>query len=258
MLIVSLNNNYLQATLGLLLGGRPLMKNTTLSRTLGCLVVGALSLIRSAAGATVPYTEDFVSGAANWGDNTGLNLLSHVASGGPDGGAYASTNKSLQNLADSSLVLFRGQDEFNSSNHAFEGNWVAQNIGQFSAYVRHNAPLPLSFFTRFSAPANFPGGTAVKFAPVPPNTWTQLTFDIGPSNPEFVTFEGSSFGAVFSNIGHVQVGVSVPASLAANPNAFSFDIDKVSIARAIPEPTTFCLALVVGMVLAAMRTAELG
>jgi hypothetical protein len=132
-------------------------------------------------------------------------------------------------------VLIRAQDEFNSSGHAFEGNWIAQGVGRFSALVRHNAPLPLSYFARFSSPANFPGGTAVKFAPVPPNTWTQLNFDIRADNPEFVTFEGSSFNAVFSNIGHIQLGVNVPAALNENATAFTFDIDKASIA-AVPEP----------------------
>jgi hypothetical protein len=144
--------------------------------------------------------------------------------------------------------LFRAQDEFNSSGHAFEGNWIVQNIGQFSALVRHNAPLPLSFFARFSGPGNFPGGTAVKFAPVLPNTWTELSFDIRPSNPEFVTYEGTSFNTVFSNVGHIQLGLSVPAALAANSTAFMFDIDKVSIARAIPEPSTLVALLLAGAV----------
>jgi hypothetical protein len=215
-------------------------------------------LIGSSRGATVPFTEEFTSGSANWGDNSGVNLLTHTAAGGPDGGAYASTSKSLQDLGDQSIVLFRAQDEFNSSGHALEGNWVAQNVGQFSTYVRHNAPQPLSFFTRFSGPGNFPGGTAVKFVPVLPNTWTQLTFDIRANNPEFVTFEGSSFNTVFSNVGHVQVGVSVPASLNANSTAFAFDIDKVSIIQAVPEPTTLAAAFLAGLALLGVRRARIG
>jgi hypothetical protein len=215
--------------------------------------IGLALLIGSSRGATVPFTEDFTSGVANWGDNSGVTLLTHTASGGPDGGAYASTSKSLLNLGGQSAVLFRAQDEFNSSGHALEGNWVAQNVGQFSAYVRHNAPQPLSFFTRFSGPGNFPGGTAVKFAPVLPNTWTQLTFDIRVDNPEFVTFEGSTFNTVFSNVGHVQVGVSVPASLNTNSTAFAFDIDKVSITGAVPEPTTIASVLFAGIALMILR-----
>ena len=215
-------------------------------------------LIGSSHGAAVPFTEDFTTGAANWGDNSGVSLLTHTAAGGPDGGAYASTSKSLENLGGQSAVLFRAQDEFNSSGHALEGNWVAQNVGQFSTYVRHNAPQPLSYFTRFSGPGNFPGGTAVKFVPVLPNTWTLLTFDIRANNPEFVTFEGSSFNTVFSNVGHVQVGVSVPAALNTNTTAFTFDIDKASIIQAVPEPTTFAIGFLAGLALLGVRRTRVG
>jgi hypothetical protein len=212
-----------------------------------------LGIGQAVIGAVVPFSEDFTTGPANWADNTALTLLDHVATGGSDGGAYASTAKSFNGLGGTSVVLFRAQDEFNSSNHAFEGNWVNQGVGQFSALVRHNAPLPLSYFARFSGPANFPGGTAVKFAPVAPNTWTRLTFDIRANNPEFVTFEGSNFNTVFSNVGHVQLGVSAPAALGTNANVFKFDIDKASIAMVVPEPTTLVAMFIAGTALVFVR-----
>jgi hypothetical protein len=208
--------------------------------------------------ASVPFVEDFTTNAANWADNSAMNLLSHVATGGPDGGAYASAGKSLMGLVDQTVVLFRAQDEFNSSAHALEGDWITQRVGRFSAVVRHNAPLPLSFFTRFSGPGNFPGGTAVEFIPVLPNTWTQISFDIHASNPEFVTFEGFSFDAVFSNVGHVQVGVLGPAALNANPSQFTFDIDKVSIAEVVPETSTVLAAMIGGIVFACGRWRGVG
>jgi hypothetical protein len=121
---------------------------------------------------------------------------------------------------------------------------VAQNVGRFSAFVRHDAPQPLTYFARFSAAANFPGGTAVKFTPVPPRTWTQLGFDIRADNPEFVTFEGSNFNAVFANIGHVQLGVSVPAAFNTDLSVFTFDVDKASIAAVVPEPASLSAAMV--------------
>lgn len=210
------------------------------SNRIALAAIGLLAIAPLCQGATVPFLEDFTSGVANWADMSGGNVLSHVAAGGPDGGAYASTRQSLVNLTDQNVALFRAQDEFNSSAHAFEGNWLTQQIGQFSTYVRHNAPLPLNFFTRFSGPGNFPGGAAVKFAPVLPNTWTLLNFAINPSNPEFVSFEGSNFNAVFSNVGHIQVGVTVPAALGSNPALFTFDIDKAAIV-AVPEPSS-CIA----------------
>jgi hypothetical protein len=167
--------------------------------------------------------------------------------------AAVGAGKALTGLSGQSVVLFRAQDEFNSSAHAFEGNWVMQGIGRFSAFVRHNAPLPLSYFARFSNPGNFPGGTAVKFVPVLPNIWTQLNFDIRANNPEFVTFEGTSFGAVFSNVGHIQIGVSGPAAMANDPSVFSFDIDKASIAMIVPEPATLTAMVIAGTVLVCGR-----
>jgi hypothetical protein len=216
-------------------------------------VVSCIFAPYQALSAVVPFAEDFTLDASNWADNSGLNLLQHVGAGGPDGGAFASTGKALTGLGSQSVVLFRAQDEFNSSAHAFEGNWISQGVGRFSAMVRHNAPQPLSYFARFAAPANFPGGTAVKFAPVLPNTWTQINFDITAGNPEFVTFEGSSFDAVFSNIGHVQLGVSVPAALTGDTTTFSFDIDKATITLAIPEPGSLVAASLAALGLIGLR-----
>jgi hypothetical protein len=235
---------------------KPPLENSTMKWTRSfhaVLIIGLLATRNAAPAAEVPFTEDFTANVSNWADNTGLNLLAHVASGGPDGGAYASTDMSLLGLGDQSAVLFRAQDEFNSSGHAFEGNWLAQNIGRFSALVRHDAPQPLNYFARFSLPANSPGGTAVKFVPVLPNTWTQLDFDIRAGNPEFVTFEGASFGAVFSNVGHVQIGVDIPAGLGSNPTAFTFDIDKASIALAVAEPSCLAASMVAGGMLFVRR-----
>jgi hypothetical protein len=200
--------------------------------------------------ATVPFTEDFTSSASNWADNSAMNLLNYVASGGPDSGSYASASTAL---AGTSMVLFRAQDEFNSSGHALEGNWIADGAGEFSAFVRHNAPVPLNYFARFSDTDNFPGGTAVKFSPVMPGTWTPLKFAINPGNPEFVTFEGTSFATVFSNVGHVQLGVNVPAALAGGSTQFTFDLDKASLAAQVPEPTALVAFAVAGTCLMCWR-----
>jgi hypothetical protein len=213
---------------------------TALNRA-ATLMIGLLAFTPMLSHATtVPFMEDFASDVANWGDNTGLALVDHVGLGGPDGSAYASAQFALAGLGGESVVLFRGQDEFNSSGGAFTGNWIADGVGTFSAYVRHDAPLPLNFFTRFSGPANHPGATAVRFAPVLPNTWTLMEFDIEASNPAFVTFEGTDFNTVFSNIGHVQIGVSAPEALDAVSTSFAFDIDGPSVS-AIPEPASWIL-----------------
>ncbi len=188
-----------------------------------------------AEGTTVPFTEDFAADAAGWYDAAGTSPLSWVAAGGPDGGSFASTTFTFVNsAADDTAIQFRAQDEFGSSGGALEGNWIEDGVAGFSAFVRHDAGVPLAFFTRFSGPGNFPGAVAVSFAPVPANTWTPIAFAIDPASPQFVSFEGTDFDIVFSNVGHVQVGVSVPEELAGVDQSFTFDIDKPAI---VPEPT---------------------
>jgi hypothetical protein len=202
----------------------------------------AFVALSAAYAVNIPTRENFNADVANWADNSGLALLDHVAIGGPDGSGYASTDFVFQGAGGAggtSVVLFRGQDEFHSSADAFFGDWVDDKITKLTLEVRHSAPQPLSFFGRFSAPANFPGATAVQFVPVEPNVWTTLTFNIVPSNPQFVTFEGSDFDTVFSNLGHIQIGVSIPAALADDTATYSFGLDNVV---AVPEASGFCLA----------------
>jgi hypothetical protein len=199
--------------------------------------------VASAAQAvSLPTSETFNVDVANWADNSGLALLNYYPDGGPDGSGYASANYAFNaggGAGGTSAVIFRAQDEFNSSGNAFAGNWVADKISKLKVQVRHNAPMPLSYFGRFSGPGNFPGATAIQFAPVLPNTWTTLTFNLTPTSPQIVTYEGTSYGAVFSNIGHIQLGVSIPAALASDMTLYKYDLDGVV---ATPEPTTIGLA----------------
>lgn len=196
--------------------------------------------------AVVPFTEDFAHDSANWRDAVGLSDLGWQATGGPDGGSYAfGTFNFVHSNENDTPAILRAQDEWNSSNNAFVGDWLADGVTQFSMMVRHDAPVPLTFFTRFASPANFPGAAGVAFVPVMPNTWTQVSFDIDPNNPAIVT-EGVPFQDVFSNIGHVQIGVMVPADLAGLDQVFTFDVDKVSI---VPEPATLALLALGAMTL---------
>ncbi|MCH2113922.1 MAG: hypothetical protein MK171_03270 [Pirellulales bacterium] len=203
-----------------------------------------LGVFTTVHAATTPFTEDFSADVADWGD-AGSLPLTFVGAGGPDGSSYASTDFAFSSgggSGGSSAVLFRGHDEFGSSGSsggAFEGNWISDGVEKVKAFVRHNAPSPLSYFARGSGPFNFPGAVAVAFAPVMPNVWTELTFDVTASSFQLVSYEGSDHGTVFSNVGHVQLGVSIPEGFDANPSSFTFDLDKVSI---VPEPTTALLA----------------
>jgi len=193
---------------------------------------------------TVPFTEDFATDNSGWRDAfTGVPTWN--ASGGPDGSSFISTTFNFANsAAGDTPVLFRGQDEFGSSGGAFEGDWITGNVQEFSVFVRHGASAPVNFFTRFASAFNFPGAVAVDFTPVSPGVWTEISFAIDPANPAFVTFEGSDFNTVFSSIGHVQVGVSVPSGLAGVDSEFSFSIDQPSI---VPGPGALAMVGVGGL-----------
>jgi hypothetical protein len=218
-------------------------------------ILAILFLAIPAEAVVVPFQEDFSSGTANWGGRSGLPDLDYRTGGGIDGGNYVSDQVSFElNLDGDSVVTFRAQDELNSSGNAFVGNWLAADVREFSAYVRHSANQPLNVFTRFSSPVNFPGATAVRFQPVLPNTWTLVTFAISPNNPAFVTFEGSNFGAIFGNIGHVQVGFDVPAGLGGSTSPITVDLDRAAI---VPEPSAFAGWILVGFAGLAGRTLRL-
>lgn len=203
-----------------------------------------LSTTAFATAATVPFTEPFAADAAGWFNSANSAPLSWSAAGGPDGSAYVSESFNFVSSipGPQGPVLFRGQDEHNASNHNFEGNWISDGVSEFRASVRHDAPVAVNFFVRFASPANFPGASGVVFAPIAPNTWTDISIAIDPLNPQFVSFEGTDFNSVFSNIGHVQVGVLVPAALAGVDHAYRFDFDAPTI---VPEPTVVAGVLAV-------------
>jgi MYXO-CTERM domain-containing protein len=221
-----------------------LMRLTTWIPALILVSITAANINKSFA--TVPFTEDFSFSASNWYDNGPTNPATFVAVGGPGGGSYASATASGFNVADDQpVVVFRGQDELNSSSHAFEGNWLTSGINHFSAFVKHDGPISLPFFVRFATPSNFPGTAAEDGTLVPPNTWTQLSYDIVPSNIDVSLFpEGppSFFNSTFSNLGHIQIGYSVPAGFGADANSYAFGVDKISISS-VPEPASYLVAL---------------
>lgn len=208
------------------------------------IMVAALASLISAGAAqavTVPFTEDFSADSANWKfDAAGATPAGWSATGGPDGGSYAT---SLFNFSasgpGSTPLFFRAQEEFNSSGNAFVGNWITAGVTEIGMWVRHDAGIPLDFFTRITGPGNFPGVAGLYTTSVQSGVWTQLALDIVPGNPLFV-FEGgpSNFGSVFGNVGHVQVGVLTPAALVNTDQSVRFDLDKIGI---VPEPASLML-----------------
>ena len=223
------------------------------------LMVGLFASTTRLMATTLPFTETFSSDVAGWTESSGVGPLTFNAAGGPDGSSYASGTFNFLNstFGDQGPVVIRGQEPQNASSGAFIGNWIADGITQFSASVRHDAGVPLSYFTRFAAPVtSFPGAIGIVAGPpAPSGVWTDITFPIvnaGPPFGPFVSYEGTSFAAVFSNVGRIQVGVEIPAALAGVDQDVTFDIDNISI---VPEPSSIMLAVcgLMALVLSAGR-----
>ena len=219
------------------------------------MVLAAVAVIQvlspASPAAVVPFTEDFTANSANWVfDSAGTMPLTWNASGGPDGGSYASTTFNfVSTTPGTDKVLFRALPEIGSSGGAFFGNWIGDGVTEFSAMIRHDADVPVTFFARFADPARFPGAFARLPELIPADTWTLITVPIDPGNPQWETFEGSNFNAVFDNIGVVQIGIGVPAGVGNVDQTITFGLDKVSI---VPEPATGLL-LAIGALAAARR-----
>jgi hypothetical protein len=209
---------------------------------LSALVAAALTSSAGAASAlTVPYTEDFPSNVSGWEDAIN-NPLGFVASGGPDGGSYASGTFNyfgFVNPFGGGPVTFRGQDEDNASGLAFVGDWIAGGVQSVSIWVRQNTTETLGYFLRVAGTANFPGAVIGSTTLVAPNSWTQVTFDIDPNNP-LCTGEGVTCAQALANVAHLQFGTTAPAALTALNQPFTLDIDEVSIS-AVPEPSVALL-----------------
>ncbi len=196
---------------------------------MSCLaVLGALGALAGNGLATVvPFTEDFNNDAANWFDADGLNPVSWVAAGGPDGGAYVSTSYLVPDpIPPFGAILFRGHDAFDSSDDNLVGNWITAGVSEFSFWVRHDAVDPLAMFARFATTDNFPGAAGISFVPVLPNVWTEIVIPIFDGSPNII-LEGFPFDDVFSNIGNVQIGINVTADMIGQ--TISVDLDKASI-----------------------------
>lgn len=186
----------------------------------------------------VPFNEPFSGPAANWSSAASFSPLTYVAAGGPDGSAYATRPTSFAaNGVGEFPILFRAQSNFNSSNNAFVGDWIASGVATFTYSVRHHAATPVDFFARFG-PSAGPGAVALAPVSLPPNQWMTFTIPIDPSTP-FI-YEGTSFAA-FANIARVQVGVIIDPSLAGQAGPFAFDIDNVGIT---PAPGTAGLLVI--------------
>jgi hypothetical protein len=145
------------------------------------------------------------------------------------------------------VILFRDQSNLSTSDSPFFGDWPGSGINRFSAYVLQNSGISLPFFVRFASSAGFPATNAIPSSLVPSGVWTQLSFDINPSQIGVTLFPEtddpsqmlSFYNMTFSAVGRIQIGFSAPAALAHNGTSFTYGLDKVSIAT--PEPPSWLL-----------------
>ncbi|RMH29483.1 MAG: hypothetical protein D6693_01885 [Planctomycetota bacterium] len=212
-------------------------------------LVAAIAIAAPAAAVTLPAAETFSTDAANWRDAFS-SPLTWVSAGSHDGSAYASASFNFVNsvVGGQDPALIRAEASANASGGAFNGDWIAAGADTFSFFFRHNAPTPLQVFARFASPFNFPGAIALEFAPAAPNVWTEITFSIDPLSPQFLTFEGSDFNSVFSNVGNLQFGVIVNNTLAGLDQSFTFDIDTITLSgTAVPAPGAAALLVLAGL-----------
>lgn len=199
-------------------------------------VVGGLSSF--AVAAVDPFTETFDANNSNWLDSA------NAAAGwsnSPTGGFIFNRFNFANQTPGSTPVLFRGNNSPLASGGKFFGNWITSGVTEFAFDVRHNFDGDLTFFTRLAI-SPFPGATILSTTTVAKDTWTTVTFSIDPSNPLFLSFEGSDFNTVFSAISRVQIGVATPAALAGANTTVTFALDNV---RVVPTPAS---ALVLGLI----------
>ncbi|MCA9296623.1 MAG: hypothetical protein KC983_08895 [Phycisphaerales bacterium] len=186
----------------------------------------------------LPFTEMFDTDASNWRDVGGVNDATWFATGGVDDSGYISTTLNVPDpVPPFGVLAFRAQNDFGSSNGAFEGNWLTAGVSQVSLDVRHNGAEPIQMYIRVAGANGEPGAVVLNFAPVSAGAWTTVTFDISPSNPGLIP-EGVPFETAFSNVGRFQIG-AVPGSGLVN-TSLTLDIDNVTL---LPAPgVLFALA----------------
>ena len=208
----------------------------------------ACAIAAVASGDIVGFTENFDSGAASWRNSNGSADLAWSATGGPSGSSYVTSTFNLSSTTAGGFppIVIRAQQAYGSSGGGYVGNWLAAGVTGITFQFRHDLAEAINVTGRFASAANFPGAAVVAFTPVMPNTWTSISIDLTASSPNFVSFEGSTYEAVFSNIANMQFGFTVPTSMVGQDIDGHFDLAGFAIVPAPGALSALCLG-VLGM-----------
>ncbi|MFM1867611.1 MAG: hypothetical protein RL591_1019 [Planctomycetota bacterium] len=207
-------------------------------------VVGCVAASSSAA--ITDFTENFATGPQNWRNSNGASVLNWSATGGPDGGAYVT---SIFNLSSTTVggfppTVIRAQQSYGSSGGAYVGNWIAAGVTGVSFSFRHNLSEAVTVTGRFATPVNTPGASTISSVAVLPNTWTTISFDLREGSSDIISLGGGTYSAIFSNIGNMQFGFTVPTALAGQNIDGSFDLTNFAI---VPAPGALALLGLAGL-----------
>jgi len=200
----------------------------------------------SAQSAINGFNERFVAGSAGWRNANGAAELAWTAGGGPGGLAYASStfNLSATTAGGFPPTVIRAHASYGSSGGAYVGNWIADGADRVTFLFRHDLSEAVTVTGRFATPTNAPGASVVSGTIVLPSTWTLVAFDLREGSTDIVSLGGGTYQAIFSNIGNMQFGFTVPASLAGQNIDARFDIADFSI---VPAPGLLALAGLAGL-----------
>ena len=205
-------------------------------------IVTAFTVVSPASAAILGFNESFTAGSANWRNSNGATDLAWFATGGPGGLAYASSTFNLSSTTVGGFppTVIRAHASYGSSAGGYVGDWIAEGATGVTFLFRHDLTEAVTVTGRVATPTNAPGASAIANTVVLPNTWTLITFDLREGSPDIISLGGGTYQAIFSNIGNMQFGFTVPTALAGQNIDGHFDITDFTI---VPAPAGAALML---------------
>lgn len=205
--------------------------------------IAALFTSMSAPAAINGFTESFTVGSANW-RNAGQTALGWSAAGGPQNQAYVTGLLNLAPLSSGGFpaTVIRAAESYGSSNGGYVGNWITSGVTNVQFWFRHDLPQPITVTGRFATPNNSPGASVASGSPIAANSWTLVNFSILENS--IISTGGGTYQGIFSNIGNIQIGFQLPASLAGQNITGSFDMTGFTLT---PAPGALALLAAGGL-----------